>query len=200
MSPKLDGGLIPSRINPISGDKSSPQTYMANLKSDLQLAIVGCGRIVENNHLPALAKISNASLVWVVDSDVERARAIGRRVGAGWSKDVIQIPDSIDAALVAVPNHLHVHLCEELLERGIHVLCEKPMAIASVECAGIVKTVERTQKLFAVVHQLRLFWHSGYLATSVMQRWVHYMRAEWGGEWTPPQQSIWNSNPGFVGT
>jgi len=128
---------------------------MENLETELKIAIIGCGAIVENNHLPALSKIKNISVAWFADTDIERAKIYANRYRAGYSDNTDDIPNDIHAALVAVPNYLHADLCTKLMEKGIDVLCEKPMAITVSDCMQIVKSAEQNHSVFAVVHQLK---------------------------------------------
>lgn len=59
-------------------------------------------------------------------------------------------PDAFDAAIVAVPNHLHRTVCESLLSRfDVHILCEKPLATTMEDCERIARCL-RPNKLFAV--------------------------------------------------
>jgi predicted dehydrogenase len=128
---------------------------MAGLTSTLKIAVVGWGRIVENNHLPVLAQMPKVSIAWVVDADSKRAKGIARKLKAGWSDDVAAIPDDLDGALIAVPNYLHAGICKAILERRMDILCEKPMVISTAECENIVKYLGRSDQILAVVHQLR---------------------------------------------
>lgn len=123
--------------------------------TELGIAIVGCGAIVQNNHLPALARAPGCRAAWFVDPDLDRARELGQGADAGWSADIEGIPAGIDAALVAVPNHLHAEVSAALVRRGLHVMCEKPMAISVAQGEEILAAVEATGKCFAVGHQLR---------------------------------------------
>lgn len=128
---------------------------MASTKPIIKLAIVGCGAIVENNHLPALAQIPEISIAYFVDNDTERASALAERHGAKWARDIQDISPEINAALVAVPNHLHAEISIALLNRGLHVLCEKPMAVSKEQCKAICSAVSQSRRIFGVVHQMR---------------------------------------------
>lgn len=121
----------------------------------LKIAIIGCGTIVENNHLPALSSINGCRAAWFVDSDLKRAKIIAKRFAGGFSNNINDMPDDVKVALVAVPNHYHGSICVSLLNSGLDVLCEKPMAISSEECAHIVRAVKETNRMFAVSHQLK---------------------------------------------
>lgn len=61
-------------------------------------------------------------------------------------------PDPIDFVIIATPNHLHFPVAKEFLERGFHVVCDKPMTFTLDEARELVQLVERTQAVFALTH------------------------------------------------
>jgi predicted dehydrogenase len=101
----------------------------------LRLGVIGCGAVTEYFHLPALAALPEPGEIWLVDPELERARALAERLGANSaaSHDGLEL----DAAIVAVPNHLHAEVATGLLERGVHVLCEKPLARTAAEARTV---------------------------------------------------------------
>ena len=96
--------------------------------SDCEIAIVGCGGIA-NAYAAALARIPGARLRAIVDPDGDaRAKLLGDSKGEVTScADLTEMP-RVDAALVLAPPYVHESLSCELLARGMHVLCEKPLA------------------------------------------------------------------------
>lgn len=98
----------------------------------MKLALVGCGAAAEYLHVPALRSVLGASPIWLVDPDLRRAQALARRrdhVAATHAEVVAEV----DAAIVAVPNDLHVAVAGDLLRSGVHVLCEKPLGRTAAE-------------------------------------------------------------------
>src|SRR5690606_38240132 len=67
--------------------------------------------------------------------------------------------DEFDAAIVAVPHHLHAPIATELLSHGKHVLLEKPMAITPEECDLIIAAAEASSGVLAI-GMIRRFWES----------------------------------------
>jgi predicted dehydrogenase len=61
-------------------------------------------------------------------------------------------PDRIDAVVIATPPRLHRPVAELFLERGIDVICEKPMAHDAAEARALVDMVHRTDRLFCLTH------------------------------------------------
>jgi predicted dehydrogenase len=60
--------------------------------------------------------------------------------------------DPIDFVIIATPNHLHFPVAKAFLERGFHVVCDKPMTFTLDEARELVRLVERTQAVFALTH------------------------------------------------
>jgi UDP-N-acetylglucosamine 3-dehydrogenase len=121
----------------------------------VRVAIIGCGAITEQNHLPAMAACHDVEPAWFVDSDQARARAFGTRFNAGWSTGISEVPHDIDAVLVATPNAQHAPLSIACMEQGHHVMCEKPVTTTATECAHLCQVQERTGLVLAIVHQIR---------------------------------------------
>jgi predicted dehydrogenase len=107
----------------------------------LKLAIVGCGRVVERFHLPAL----HASRAWTVVGavDVRPARlhwisGLLPEVPVGESLAALRTGEPIDAVLVATPPESHCALGAEALRGGAHLLMEKPLALQPSEARSLV--------------------------------------------------------------
>jgi predicted dehydrogenase len=60
--------------------------------------------------------------------------------------------DGIDFVIVATPNHLHAAVATAFLESGIHVVCDKPLAQDLARAEALLRTVERSGRLFALTH------------------------------------------------
>jgi len=121
----------------------------------IRLAIVGCGAIVENNHLPALRTCPEWQLACLVDANQERVQGLARDYGCQGLTDITKIPAEIEVVLVAVPNHLHGSLVQHFLQNDCHVLCEKPMTITSQEGGKLLALSGVRRRLLVVGHQLR---------------------------------------------
>lgn len=122
----------------------------------LKMAIIGCGAVVERFHLPALLPSNVAEVSVLVDKSegyVQKlAETFGVRSAIG---DYRELPDDIDCALIALPNVLHTPVAVELLERGIHVLVEKPLAIYPAECDQMMQAAQASGANLGVAMVLR---------------------------------------------
>jgi UDP-N-acetyl-2-amino-2-deoxyglucuronate dehydrogenase len=121
----------------------------------LRFAIIGCGQIAKR-HAEHISK--RAVLVAVCDVEKEKADelALVYNAKAYYSiESLIAAEDSINAAAICTPNGLHaVHsiLC---LRAGMHVLCEKPMALNVKDCQLMINASKASGKLVAIVKQNR---------------------------------------------
>ena len=75
--------------------------------------------------------------------------------------------ERIDFVDVCVPSYLHREITVKLLERGYHVLCEKPMALNSEDCDAMLEAEKKTGKHFMIAQVLRFFPEYEYLKKSI---------------------------------
>jgi predicted dehydrogenase len=124
----------------------------------VRFALVGCGAVTTNHYLPALAGCRGAEAALVVDADLGRASAAARRWGIeATAADYREVPGRAEAAVVALPNHLHAPVAIDLLRAGVHVLVEKPMALTTADCDAMIAAAEAGGALLTAGLQFRLF-------------------------------------------
>ena len=117
----------------------------------LRLALVGCGKVAERFHLPAALACPEVRLEALVDPDLRRAETLATLAdGASALQGIEGLAGRVDAAVVAAPHHLHASLTCALLDQGIHVLVEKPMALDAASCDRMIATAERNGVTLAV--------------------------------------------------
>lgn len=123
------------------------------MKSDQQLnvAVVGVGHL-GRVHAKIYAEHPNARLAYVVDRDGELAQKTAREHGAEALSDARELPDDIDAVSVVVPTVYHAEVAVPLLERGIPVLVEKPLASNLEEADAILAAADKSGAKLAVGH------------------------------------------------
>lgn len=107
--------------------------------------------------MPSLAKRDDCEIVALVDTNEARTKALAQQFGVThtFADHQALLDHDIDAAIVAAPNNLHASISTTLLNAGIHVLVEKPMAVNAVECEQMQATAEAADKVLAVGHILR---------------------------------------------
>lgn len=117
----------------------------------LSLAIIGAG-IMGANHVRVSSQLRNASVTWVVDDDLERARSAAAVVGASATSSLSDLVGKIDAAVVATPTLTHEQVALTLLEAGIAVMVEKPLAADPVSARKLVDAADANGVVLQVGH------------------------------------------------
>lgn len=130
------------------------------MRERLRIGVVGAGKVLERYHVPAIKGVPEVVRSIVVDADAERARRAAERFDfPQWSTDLADLTRHADVAIVLVPNGLHAQISSELLKRGVHVLCEKPMARNVDECSTMIEAARSGGALLGVGHNRRFRQH-----------------------------------------
>jgi predicted dehydrogenase len=117
----------------------------------LRVAVVGAGDF-GRNHARVYHQLEDAELVGVVDADAERARKAAEDFSTAALPDIESLRGKVDAASVSVPTIHHAEIGCRLLEMGIDVLVEKPMAASVAEADRLVETAKRNGRVLQVGH------------------------------------------------
>lgn len=118
----------------------------------LKFAVVGVGSM-GRNHARILASLPTVDLVGVVDSDAEVRGQIASMAQAEALPDVEEaIARGIDAAIVAVPTVQHHDVASRLIDAGVHVLIEKPIAATSAEAHDLIARAAAKGTVLTVGH------------------------------------------------
>ncbi len=113
--------------------------------SAIGVAIIGCGGIAVQNHLPGLAQCPDTRVVALCDTDpavLEGARRLA--AGAALFSDYREVlrRDAVTAVVVATPNVLHAPVVQAAIAAGKHVLCEKPLALDAAQAGAMYRAAE----------------------------------------------------------
>lgn len=120
----------------------------------LRVAVVGAGHL-GRHHARILSTLEGARLVAVVDTIHERAVEAAASSGARALTDVRDLAGEVDAVTVAVPTELHRDVALPLLQEGIAVLVEKPMARSVAEADELLAAAAASGATLAVGHTER---------------------------------------------
>ena len=97
------------------------------------IAIIGCGGIANNAHLPALSKMRDVHIKYLCDIIEERARAAKEKFALSaqviTDYKVALADGEVEAVFVLTPNYAHYTITMDALKAGKHVLCEKPITV-----------------------------------------------------------------------
>lgn len=115
----------------------------------VRYAVVGLGYISQAALLPAFKNArGNSVLTALVSGDTRKLKALGRRYGVQnlYSYDAYdELLESgeIDAVYIGLPNHMHRDFTIRAADAGIHVLCEKPLAVTPEDCTEMINACSR---------------------------------------------------------
>jgi UDP-N-acetyl-2-amino-2-deoxyglucuronate dehydrogenase len=121
------------------------------MSKKIGFAIIGCGRIAQR-HAEHIAKFGK--FIAACDNIKQKADVFRDKYGAksyGSIDELLSNLDGIDVVSICSPNGLHAKHAIQCLNKGVHVLCEKPLAISVNDCGEMIKAAEKNNKrLFAI--------------------------------------------------
>src|SRR5215208_368145 len=114
--------------------------------NQIGIAIIGCGGITLQNHLPGLALCPAAKITALCDADpvtLERARQQTGVATISTHFQEIVGRDDVQAVIIATPNVFHAPIALAAISAGKHVLCEKPLAMNFAEARQMAEGAEK---------------------------------------------------------
>jgi glucose-fructose oxidoreductase len=120
-------------------------------------AVIGVGDITRGARLSAFASAGENSRLVALVSDHRAALAAAGEFGAtGYHLDELRQclqRDDVNAAYITLPNSMHCDYAVEVARAGVHVLCEKPMAVTADECRRMLRACQTNRvKLMVAYH------------------------------------------------
>jgi len=127
------------------------------MSDTLRVAVIGAGQIAQRAHLPGYAQ-AGAELVALCDNAHPELESIAakyqiERTYRKWKEMLAE--GGFDAVSICTPPFLHYEMAIETLQRGIHVLVEKPMAVSLSEAEGMVAAAKKSTAMLMVSHNQR---------------------------------------------
>ncbi|MCC7499089.1 MAG: Gfo/Idh/MocA family oxidoreductase [Bryobacterales bacterium] len=116
-----------------------------------RMAVLGVGAFGKN-HVRVIRESERAELVAVLDQNQERARAVAAEYGCRAVSTPAELVGLVDAAVVAVPTQAHAAIGCRLLDAGIHLLMEKPIAPDMAAARRLAAAAERAGRVLQVGH------------------------------------------------
>ncbi|MBQ3094594.1 MAG: Gfo/Idh/MocA family oxidoreductase, partial [Clostridia bacterium] len=115
--------------------------------SKIKVAVIGCGAIANNAHIPSYMNCADAEIKYFCDIIPERAEAAVEKYGCGTAivdyHDALNDPEIV-AVSVCTPNDMHPTISIDAMRAGKHVLCEKPAARTYAEVLEMQKVQHET--------------------------------------------------------
>ncbi len=122
-----------------------------NAQKKVRYAVVGIGYIAQIAVLPAFKNAKNSELAALVSDDVLKLRKVSKKYKVPLTfsydeYDALLASGAIDAVYIALPNSMHCDFAVRAAKAGVHVLCEKPLAVTIEECEKMI-TAARENKV-----------------------------------------------------
>ena len=129
---------------------------MGNADKPVRVAFLGTGYIADW-HAKALRTIPGVELAAVCDKDIARARAFGEKYGVAecWPSLEAMLAKrelGLDAIHVLLPPDLHAGAARAIIDAGLHVLMEKPMAVSAEQCGELLDRAQARKVKIGVNH------------------------------------------------
>lgn len=160
-------GAAPSKA------KRGARSVKANTNR-IRYAVVGLGYIAQVAVLPAFAHAKkNSRLAALVSGTPKKLQKLGRKYMVDQLYSYDQYDDllrsgEIDAVYLALPNHLHADYTIRAANAGVHVLCEKPMAVTEDECLRMLQACQSNSVKLMIAYRLH-FEESNLAAVELVQ-------------------------------
>lgn len=138
---------------------------MAKPKADagekkIRYAVVGAGYISQAAMLPAFAHAKeNSELTAVISGDPVKLKALQKKYKVTHllsyeEYDKFLASGAVDAVYIALPNSMHRDFAVRAMNAGVHVLCEKPMAVTEEECESMMRAAKECKVKLMIAYRL----------------------------------------------
>jgi len=126
----------------------------------VRYAVIGMGHIAQAAVLPAFKHARrNSRLTALVSGEPKKLRTLGRRYGVEHLRsyddaDELFTSGEIDAVYLALPNNMHKEFTVRAARAGLHVLCEKPMAVTVADCEQMIRATKVANVKLMIAYRL----------------------------------------------
>jgi predicted dehydrogenase len=126
-------------------------------KPKIRYAVVGLGHLAQVAVLPAFKNAPNSELAAIVSGDAEKRRKLGKRYRLEHVhsyEEYDRALSQVDAVYLVLPNHLHREYAVRAAQAGVHVLCEKPMAVTEEDCEAMIEAADANDVKLMIAYRL----------------------------------------------
>jgi len=147
----------------------------------LRVAVIGVGYL-GRFHALIYSRMPEVALVGVVDSDADRAHSVAAEANCAAFTQAETLLERVDAVSIVIPTRSHLEVAVPFLQRGIHMLLEKPIAATREEGEEIVRLAERSGAILQIGHLER--FNAGVMALAQRISSPRYIEAQRMGGFT----------------
>ncbi|TAM06638.1 MAG: oxidoreductase [Paraburkholderia sp.] len=136
------------------------------MTSPLKIGLMGYGFAGQTFHAPVIAHCAATALAAIATGQPERARADFPDAAIVPDLDALLALDDIECVVIATPNDTHFDLARRALERGKHVLVDKPVTLNAAEARTLAALASARGLVFAPFHNRR--WDGDFLTVRTL--------------------------------
>lgn len=128
-------------------------------KPKVRYAVVGLGYIAQVAVLPAFAHAKNSELIALVSDDSTKLEKLSRKYKVPFTYSYDEYDDclrsgEVDVVYIALPNSMHRDYTVAACRAGVHVLCEKPMAVTEADCEEMISAAGENNVKLMIAYRL----------------------------------------------
>ena len=167
----------------------------------ISIGIIGAGAIAQA-YVQAIQGTEEAKLVGVADPRLDAAKAVAEQTKCKAYKSHTDLLEAgkCDAVIICTPPATHPDICTDVLKAGVHVLCEKPIAITSASAQDMMATAEKEGRILTMGSKFRyvndVIKAKSIVSSGILGDIVLFENAFTG--WVNMTKR-WNSNPEISG-
>jgi glucose-fructose oxidoreductase len=140
----------------------------------VRYAVVGQGHFAQTAILPAFEHAKNCRLTALFSEDASKLKKLKKTYDVEHALTYDQYDEflgsgAVDAVYIALPNDLHCDYTVRAAKAGVHVLCEKPMAVSSEECLRMINACDEARVKLMIAYRLH-FEEANMSAVDLVQR------------------------------
>lgn len=138
----------------------------------IRIGIIGTGKVSDLFHIPGYRACPDVEIVACADINLQRAQDFATEHGIARAYDdynKMLESEQLDGVSVCTPNYAHAEPTIAALNAGVHVLCEKPIAINSHDARRMVDVARETGNILTIGHHLRFLPSAQFLKKAIVR-------------------------------
>ncbi len=117
----------------------------------IKIAVIGVGYL-GYHHTRILKELDDVELIGVIDINAERAKSVGEEFGVPYYINYDDVLNKAEAFVISTPTVTHFDIAKTLIEKGKHVLIEKPVTATLSQAKKLIELKKGTDKIITVGH------------------------------------------------
>ena len=123
----------------------------------INVAVIGVGRMGSKHAYNLAKRVKNSNLVAICDVDTQKANLMAKKLKAKAYYDVDEMlkSEQLDGVVIATPHYSHVKIAKKCIEKGINILCEKPISVTTLEAKELLDVAKDSGLICSMMYNQR---------------------------------------------